>query len=176
MSGVDPLADLFEDFQETPSTPVKASSVRSWVGDTSVKRKRAKPQRSAKARLAAKAQVVELIESGEWGGLVDPGLLVALYVWCHTQVYGIEPAELGDGSEWFYAERHAAKCLVDQFAGDMAECVTFVRWVWAREDSREKWRRDNNNSGSRISWQWMFNARLWTEYRLDLARRGESLG
>lgn len=102
--------------------------------------------------------------------------LVALYSWCHEQVYGAAPAELV-GYVWKSACSAAAKMVTEQFDGDYQKAVEFVRWTWAREHGREEWRIKNQQQGSRIGWKLQFvTMHILTDYRIDMARRAKMRG
>lgn len=101
-----------------------------------------------------------------------PTHLVALYEWCHEQVYGARPSELDTGNSWKLATFAAARLTRDEFAEDIQQAIEFVRWTWQRERVREHMRRTGkNDSVGRIGWRLQFVTRhLVTDYRIDLAR------
>lgn len=126
--------------------------------------------RSSKGAIErAREQMHAMAESADWeqaGG----AHLVALYEWLHEQVYGVATAEL-DARTWALAAQAAARMADQQFEGDYGRAVVFMRWVWKREIEREKWRRENGKSGSRIGWKLAFHGSLVTDYKVDRARR-----
>ena len=147
---------------------VAAAQVASFAGDATKKRAFKGTSKTAIARTRAEAERMRLERS--WGD-AKPGHLVALYAWCHEQVYGVAPAELS-GLDWSGAAAMAAKLVRDEFGGKMAEVIEFMRWLWRREKAREKWRRDNDREGGRISWRTQFKGGACvTDYRIDKARR-----
>lgn len=104
--------------------------------------------------------------------VAEPRHLVALYAWCHEQVYGVAPAELV-GYAWAGAVSAALALVRNEFRGDVPSAVDFLRWVWARERERESWRRRNrpDGGGSRIGWRLQFGRAMLTDYRIYLARK-----
>lgn len=147
-----------------------AASVRAMVDDkvVSLSRKRAfrfSAQQIQRARIGMEARAM----SGDWGDAA-PSMLVALYEWLHREVYGVAPAEL-DGRAWAFATAAAKKLVATEFAGDMADVVDFMKWVWKREEGRERWRREHNRDGSRIGWRLQFfPGYLLTDYRISKSR------
>jgi len=131
----------------------------------------AKPKRRAYSPNKAREEVRAMLADGNFENAKAPHL-VALYEWCHEQVYGVAPAELSQGETWKHATFAASKLLKEAFAGDLAETVAFVRWTWRRERSREQQRRDGRSETiGRIGWRLQFVHRhLVTDYRIDKAR------
>lgn len=119
----------------------------------------------------ARAEVGVMLADGDFDD-ARPTHLVALYEWCHEQVYGVKPMELDHGETWKHATFAAAKLVKEQFRGDMKATVEFVRWTWRRERWREGKRREGDTiSVGRIGWRLQFVQRhLVTDYRIDLAR------
>lgn len=95
---------------------------------------------------------------------------VALYAACHEQVYGFAPAELDAGKEYAQAQLAASR-LIAQFGNDREEVLAFMHWTWRREESREKWRREQGTGGQRLGWRLQFHASLVSDYRVDVVRR-----
>lgn len=115
------------------------------------------------SRLSVAADVVLMLKSGNWSD-ARPAHIVELYAWCHGTVYGVRPIELDTPGERGRKERMAAigaaRTLVDrEFGGRVVECVTFLKWVWAREESREKWAKDNGKERGRLAWRALFCGR-----------------
>lgn len=108
------------------------------------------------------------MRTGEWAA-ARPLHFVALYAHLHERVYGAAPLELGP-TERLHAAGMAAQMLKKHFGHQAAEMAEFMRWVWTREQGREKWRRDNDRPGGRIGWRFQFNGSLLTDYRVDQAR------
>lgn len=116
----------------------------------------ARPKKSAgSSRKRHIAEVAERMESKSWDGLTA-GKLVALYWLCHERVYGTVPIELDKASTWEMAMKGAGLMVKQHFDGDVQGAVTFMRWVWTREQEYEDWRRKNNKHGRRITWQNQF--------------------
>lgn len=112
--------------------------------------------------------VERMIKSGDWSD-ATPRDFVALYAMLHNRVYGVEPEDLTSSTR-LYAASLAHKLLDRSFGGDQGEFAGFIRWVWIREEGREKWRRQNNVSGGRISWRLQFNGALVADWRIDRVR------
>jgi len=132
--------------------------------------------RAKKPRAPNKAKVREhlreMLVSGDFA-TATASHLVALYEWCHEQVYGARPSELDAGDAWKLATFAAAKLTKDEFDGEFQRAIEFVRWTWQREKAREKARREGrNNSVGRVGWRLQFVTRhLVTDYRIDMARK-----
>lgn len=155
-----------------PQRASAAAAITALVG-----KPRAKPNGQRKmGKRSVERAIVELAAlraSGEWRE-ARPAHFVALYAWCHEQVYGVAPAEL-DGAAWLNAASAAARMMRAEFDGDGEALAEFMRWVWRREQAREKRRRAQQRDDVwRVSWRAMFTQRfLLTDYRIDRARRHE---
>lgn len=112
-----------------------------------------------------------MLAGGDFDG-AKPSHLVALYEWCHEQVYGVRPLELDNREVWKHATFAAAKLIKEEFRGDAKAAIEFVRWTWRREKWRESRRVDGiSPSVGRIGWRLQFAHRHFvTDYRIDLAR------
>lgn len=117
----------------------------------------------------ARHDVQQMIESGDWSQC-GARHLVALYDLMHQKCYGIEPLELGS-TERYNAAMMAANLVKRMFDGDYVDAVNYMRHVWTKEISTEKWRRENGREGRRIGTRLMFGGALVTDYRLSLARK-----
>lgn len=117
----------------------------------------------------ARKEAEEMMSSGDWEGCAARHL-VALYGMLHEKVYGVEAAELGP------RQRHEATLIAGNFVkrhfgGDFVAAVECMRWVWNREASREKWRKENGRDGMRIGVRLMFGSGVFvTDYRVAVAR------
>lgn len=133
-------------------------------------RRKAKPKTLAASQFGrARTEVEAMIESDDWSGATARHL-VALYDVMHTEVYGVECAELGP-AERYNATMMAANLTKREFSGDYTKAVEFMRWAWAREADSEKWRRENGRTHARrIGARLMFGGSLLTDYRVYLAR------
>jgi hypothetical protein len=109
------------------------------------------------------------VEEEDWEKM-RPGMLVALFAWCHEKTYGVAPADL-KGQSWRNAQRCAGMMVKKDFGGDIDKALEFLRWTWQRERRIEQWRRDNNQHGKVIGWYDQFQrGELLTKYRVDVAR------
>ncbi len=142
-----------------------AASLETWakVGKKPKKRPLPKPER-------ARGEFRAMLTAGDFS-TATPTHLVALYEWCHEQIYGVLPAEL-NAKAWLMACGHARRLIDEEFKGDVAATIDFIRWTWKREAGREKARRAGTNPNiGRIGWRLQFVTRfLVTDYRLDVAR------
>ena len=110
-----------------------------------------------------------MLQSRDWSS-AEGEHLVALYSFLHREVYGVDALEL-DGKARAIAARLAEGTTKRYFEGDQGACVSFMMWVWRREEGREKWRRENQREGTRIGWKWQWSAQLVTDYRVDGERK-----
>ncbi len=116
------------------------------------------------------SEVRRRVEKDDWAGM-RPGLLVAVYSWCHEETYGVPPGELR-GTVWGKARLAAGKMVKREFGGDVEAAVEFLRWVWGREHDRERRRRDQGQETSRITWHSQFIRRYFlTDYRIFQSRK-----
>ena len=136
-----------------------------------VGKKRPTKQR-APSKSKARKDIREMLTSGQFQN-VRASHLVALYEWCHEQVYGVAPAELEQGKTWQHAVFAAARLMREEFDGNGEAAVEFIRWTWQREQAREMAIRSNGlERVGRIGWRVQFVQRhVVTDYRLYLARR-----
>lgn len=142
------------------------AALADFVGTRRPKRPRA--ARPEKVRAEAAAMIV----SNDFAA-ATPHHLVALYEDCHLRVYGALPGELA-GQAWLGAASAAAKLVRDEFEGDVAKAIEFVRWTWWREREREQRSRTRGEVRTfRVGWRLQFQARgLLTDYRVEMLRRG----
>jgi len=166
---ITPPDDLFDPTPAPRPKTLAAEELSDWVG-------RRKPKGSsgiAKSRWdRIRTEASRMMASGDWSD-ATASHLVALYASCHMRVYGIEATELeASAKERLAAAGVAARLLRAQFDDDAGEMADFIRWVWIRENGREKKRRAEGTSGGRIGWRLQFNGTLLTEWRLDKMRRG----
>ena len=111
-----------------------------------------------------------MLQSRDWSA-AEGEHLVALYSFLHREVYGVDALEV-DAKSRAIAARLAEATTKKFFDGDFGACVSFMRGVWLREESREKWRRANSRDGQRIGWKWQWSAQLVTDYRVNAERVG----
>lgn len=130
-----------------------------------------RPMRVSPKRIAqALVEAADRARRSDWEGATGAHL-VGLYAHLHEGVYGVAATEL-DAQGWAFASAAANRMVGQQFGGSFESAVEFLRWVWRREEDREKWRRANGRSGGRLGWRVQFCARwLVDDYRVDVARR-----
>lgn len=117
------------------------------------------------------AEVQDRMQRKDWDGLT-PGKLVALYWLCHERVYATAPVEIDKAATWTIVMKHAGTMVQKHFDGDIDRAITFMRWVWTREQEREQWRRANGKGGRRITWQNQFvHDHLISDWRAAAMRR-----
>lgn len=166
---------VFDDLQEESQhhsieiDEAIASRVEAWVQPAKKRAKSVGISDRVMERLAE--EVSKMVLSGDWS-TATPRHFVALYVWLHREVYGIDDAGLTLKVR-VTAAILSAKMLRDFFAEDQGAMAAYLRWAWRREHSREKWRRENRRSGGVLTWYALFSGKLLTDYRLQLARSGE---
>jgi len=156
---------------KAPADPEMSPAMRELYAEQEAKlaRKKARSKTiSASVFNRARVEAEEMMRSRDWKNATARHL-VALYDLMHEKVYGVEAIELGP-SERHKAALMAGNAIKRFFNGDVEACVEFLRWVWTREMGREKWRRENGQSGQRIGIRLMFSGSLVTDYRVDLAR------
>jgi hypothetical protein len=115
-------------------------------------------------------EVDKMVSDGHWPeDKKKPETLVALFCWAHEAVYGVSC--VADTAKLFNGAVSAAKKLIaDEFGGSFDDTLEYVRWVWKREQSREKWRRENGG-GRVLTWFQVFKYRnLVMEMRVDSVR------
>ena len=108
-------------------------------------------------------------EGQETWGRAEARHFVALYAVLHERVYGAAPAELRSEA-WWGAVSAAGKMLREEFGGEPARMLDFVRWTWRREQGREK-KRGDEQEVRRVGWKLQFLTRhLLTDYRVANAQ------
>ena len=116
-------------------------------------------------------QVDAKMAAQDWEGY-SPSLVVALYMWCHKEVYGVEQLELQSPAVFEKARMQAARQRKEHFENDVEKQLLFMRWVWRRERGYEEWRRNNGGVGKTIHWYRQFvSAEMVMAYRIDEARK-----
>ncbi|MDE2100486.1 MAG: hypothetical protein KGL39_24795 [Patescibacteria group bacterium] len=133
-----------------------------------------KPKRAGR-RVETVQKEIDKIESlvkdpSNWRKFT-PAQFVYLYGWLHEKVYGVTAADELARREGLGAVSACTRVLEKEFDGDSEAMMGFMQWVWKREQEREKWRRDNNIDGRRMTWRTQFSASLLTDYRLARHRR-----
>jgi hypothetical protein len=112
-------------------------------------------------------ETAKMMQTGEWEGATGRHFS-ALFTILFHRVYKVDADMTSQDRAW--AAGLANKMLREKFSDNAGEMAGFMRWCWQREESREKWRRDNSQSGSVMSWRWQFNTKLYTEWRVDMMR------
>lgn len=142
------------------------------------KKKPSLEARSAKAFERVIFATEEMVEQNRFVG-ADVRNLAALHSICHAQVYGVRD-EVFETKEFLPALSAAQRLVKDDFGGNVDEAIQFVRWVWRREQQREKARTDNGKGGSfRMGWRLVFGTSAaarstLTDYAVFLRRRRSS--
>lgn len=148
----EPTLDAFDSFMGASPKPVKKKT----LGNAAVKR-------------YVKA-TTKLIEHNEWGAFKISNV-VALHMWCHSRVYGVDALELEQGAEFEKARIRAGQLMKKQFGGELPALVDYVKWVWRDENRREQWRRKNGHPGKVLGWRLVFGPHKVVEYRIEQRRR-----
>lgn len=145
-----------------------ARALEAFVGDD-------KPRRKPRVDLAQKREEIDrLMRSdpkgkGEAWRAAKPSTFVALYARWHEQLYRVAPGELR-GRALAAATVQAARVLRDEFDGDGRRLFRFVAWAFARERSRQSWRRGADSG--RLTWQRLFaSPGTVTDFRVAVASR-----
>lgn len=144
-----------------------AAELEAWAGVGKKKPSRGPDPEKARKELAG------MMLDGDYSKATATHL-VALYEWCHEQIYGVRPSEIGTRAAWKQATFAASKLMRDEFRDDAPAVVDFIRWTWRREKGREDARRAGRNAHiGRVGWRLQFAMRyLVTDYRVDRARSG----
>lgn len=160
-------------FEEEPPTLSKRKQ-DAFTASLDGRKTRAERGLFTRAKFTTRAKEVEAMrQSGEWENATAQHF-VALYAILHNLVYGIEPLELNDTTRT-KAVILASQCLKKHFTGDSSQMAMFMGYVWTKEKSREKWRRDNQREGGRIGWYLQFNGTLITDWITNARRKGQPL-
>jgi hypothetical protein len=138
------------------------------------------PRRPRKKKGPAPKLVARLEEEargfagrGEWAG-AQPRHFVALFRVLHRLCYGVDCADLAGGVEFLGAASAAGKMIREQFGGSNDAFAAYLRWAWRRERETERWRRDNGQPGSVLTWRRVFvGAGCVTRYRIEQERRNQ---
>ena len=147
-----------------PAEPSAADLLDAEVGAMKKRKKSCNPRASFDKAIA---EVTAMRESKNWKGAKGRHL-VALYVWLHTEIYGVEPAELLVKTAYIRACGAAERLLKDDFGGDCERVVGFLSWVWAKERTKTK---AGKQDSFRIGWRYQFATKtLLTNYRVELVR------
>ena len=137
----------------------------------------AKDSKPSKPRPKTKKEMDRLLHETEelrakrdWAAMT-PKHFVALYYALHTRVYNVAPDNVR--FEYRLAVAAAMRMLKHQFHDDKAVMVDFMRWVWNREQNREKKREvagDNSDNSFHITWGYQFGSKLVVDWRISRGR------
>lgn len=148
-------------------TEDSATRLAEWAKPSAKKKSKARTICDSRWKpLLSEARTMML--AGDWSEAY-PRHFAALYAILHEKVYGIPATDLTPSNRLKAAG--AAMHLLAQLGNDKNEMAVFVRWVWLREQSREKWRRENNRPGGRVSWTQQFSGSYLADYRVELLRK-----
>jgi hypothetical protein len=162
-----PACECEECKMEQTATEEAAQSLDEWAGN------RKHPKNSTPGATISRnmKQLREMVDTRTWKK-VRMGHLVALYAYCHEKVYGVPPGELV-GYNYSQALLACKRLVTKECDGSLDEAIKFVQWTWSRERWVEGKRREQaDRSGFRIGWKYQFGSKLFTDYRLDKARKG----
>jgi hypothetical protein len=171
------MIDLPEDFfpEDVNIAPKILSPLAAWAGARvnekgriCAKEKRTRTTVAASAFNRTRAETQGMMDSGDWSACTARHFL-ALYDLMHEKIYGIE-------SGMTASERHTAvlrtgSFVKREFSGDYDKALDYFRWLWTREQGREKWRRENGRDTTRLILAFCYSSSMLTDYRLMLTRR-----
>ncbi len=101
---------------------------------------------------------------------VSPLAAVGMFIFMHTYVYSVEPAELRDRNVLLGASSAARRILSFEFGGQMQYLCDFVRWTWACEKKTFATR----SSDFRIGWRYQFCSKaLLTDYKIAIPKQAK---
>lgn len=165
-----PDPDMFDDVCDpSPEAVEAAKALEAWACS---KPRRAKPKTMREdVFVRATNEAREMMSTGDWSN-ARPTHFVALFCILHEKVYGIAPALTARDKKTAAAVAGAMLKHPEKFAGDANEMASFILWTWKREKGREEWRRKNGRSGGSITWGAQFNGAIFTDWRIDVVRRG----
>lgn len=110
----------------------------------------------------------EFARSGDWSN-AEGKHFVALYEWMHQEVYGIDSCTTP--MDRLGAVSAANAMLRNKFDGKPSDMAAYMRWLWARERGREKWRREEKRDGGRLTWRALFvTTYIYGDYRVATIR------
>lgn len=156
-----------------PADDEKAAAVarmEAFVGKPNVRKAAERENKRRRTPGARRHETIEKVRermrARDWTGEITATQLVALYWLCHEHVYGTPPIELDKVGLWNRVCMLAATMVKTHFDGDYDRAIVFMRWVWAKEQGKEKWARENKKETRRISWQNQFvHGHLITSWR-----------
>lgn len=148
-----------------PAPPRHPVAFEEFVAPPSAERPKTLPKAALERLLNDTNQ---LKDAGGWADMT-PKHFVGLYVLLHRKVYGVDPEEVREA--YTPAVRAATRVLNQEFKGSRANMVSFMRWVWNREQKRLP-HRDAENT-FRIGWRLQFGRQLLSDYRVYIVRRNK---
>lgn len=120
-----------------------------------------RPEKVKQRKLPTRAIVLtwcvefERIRESESFEDFEPKHLVAMYIVGHEWVYGVKPEDIVAEAA-LGAVSAARRMMREYFGNDPTQVVSYLRWLLMREKDTEKWRRDNNQPGRRLSYYDVF--------------------
>jgi len=161
---------VIESWEVKPPISAAAQALVDMIQPDKPRRKR---RAGGKASIEAAIKDVDrrlvLKEQGKdgWEKLTATTLL-NLWVWCHTEIYGVRPNL--PPQQWERALMRIGKMARDEFDGDYTAFLAYVHWAWGREQGYEKYRRDNGQSRPPMGVYKLFGTMVLTDYRIEKAR------
>ena len=165
LAGEDAAAELERAFA--------ALQLKRMVGGARKKPKKSRAPTIGRSALAERVRGFQERVNREDFSELKPADLVAAYAWCHFRTYSnVLPQDLTENGAWKKALLSAGRMLTQEFEGDVAAMLNYIRWTWGREAGREQWRCENNGgNGGRVTWYAQFvQRRLLTDYQVKTGR------
>jgi hypothetical protein len=169
-----PDEDPFDFLDDAPPSKEAAEQIELWS-----KRKTEKKSRTPTVGPLKRRQYIEEADEmrrlWDWEG-ASGGHFVALYLWCHHEIYEVHSVDLDDSKAYAQATRLAQSMLENIFNGDEKAMLLYLQWVWDKERSREKARKVHPDlPGTRKGWRLIFGRYLLPDYQLEQHRRRSKL-
>ena len=160
---------LFAD-EEAPSDLEMKFLNRKRDADGKLVPRKKRSKRSVGAALfeRTRAETEEMMRATVWDGC-RPAHLVALHDVMHERTYGV-PSGM-TGTERMTGAKMVGMLVKRSFDGEPANAVMYFRWLWTREVSNERWRRENGRSGKRLTLGYACSSAAVTDWRVDENRR-----
>ena len=147
-----------------------AKMLHDMVGGPRTKKKRY-PGPSKRTILNWVAEFQSLKSTGDFDDMQSRHL-VAFYIIAHTRIYDVAPSEVV-GKVAQGANSACKRMMREEFDEDPVLMLKYMAHIFDKETETEKWRRDNNSPGARLSFRDMFVwRRKLDDYRVDMARKG----
>jgi len=145
-------------------------AMTAFAGPLSDKPKRTRNPAPPSRIVKLASQVAQMVNANEWSE-ASHWHLAALHAVLFKWTYGVE---IGDyhGPAFAASARAAKAMLQSEFAGSIDAMLTYIRWVWRREQRLEKWKRENGIDSGSLKWQSVYVRRsLLVEYKIAMERR-----